>query len=65
MFKVLFDLFRNLDGLNDQVVQMRQKFAEANTFLDSKIGTPAEGNVAPAIEDRSSKNGNGRKVATK
>lgn len=65
MFKVLFDLFRNLDGLNDQVVQMRQKFAEANAFLDSKIGTPAESNTAPAIEDRSSKNGNGRKVATK
>jgi hypothetical protein len=65
MFKVLFDLFRNLDGLNEQVVKMRQHFAEANGFLDSKVGSPAEGDAAPAIEDRSHKNGNGRKIVAK
>lgn len=65
MFSALFNLFRNLDGLNEQVVKMRQHVEAANAFLDSKTVPPAEGDATPAIEDRSHKNGNGRKVAAK
>ena len=65
MWSVITGLYNNLVGLNDQVAKARQYFERLNEFLDSKTAPPAEGDAAPAIEDRTSKNGNGRKIVTK